>query len=193
MKSMVQPAHAIAIANPTANVRCMRAQHSRKNRLRQAGFSLIEVLVTMLILAFGLLGVAGLLVGGVSNAAGSESFSKASQLAADMADRIRANPAVALSATSEYITAYSDSIPTSPTTIAMQDKKAWMEALAAQLPKGKGRIYNTVASGARQFNIEIRWSKCFGTLGDADRTTGTNNCTDNPDAAFRTFNYEMRL
>jgi prepilin-type N-terminal cleavage/methylation domain-containing protein len=50
----------------------------------QKGFSLIEVLVTMVILAFGLLGVAGLLVGGVSNAAGSEAFSKASQLAAQL-------------------------------------------------------------------------------------------------------------
>ena len=56
------------------------------NRLsrRQKGFSLIEVLVTMLVLAFGLLGVAGLLVGGVSNASSSEAFSKASQLAADI-------------------------------------------------------------------------------------------------------------
>jgi len=163
---------------------------------RQSGFSLIEVLVTMLILAFGLLGVAGLLVGGVSNAAGSESFAKASQLAADMADRIRANPAVALSATSEYrtnVTTYGESPPSSPTTIAQQDKKVWMEALAAQLPQGQGKITNTVGGGARQFNIEIRWSKCFGTLSDEDRSTGANNCTDNPDAAFRTFNFEMRL
>ena len=158
-------------------------------RLCQSGFSLIEILVTMLILAFGLLGVAGLLVGGVSNAASSESFSKAGQLAADMADRIRANPGVALSATSEYITTYADTVPTSPTTIALKDKKAWMEALAAQLPLGKGRITNTVSGGQRQVNIEVRWSKCFGTLGDADRTV----CTNNPDTAFRTFNYELRL
>ncbi len=57
----------------------------------------------MLILAFGLLGVAGLLVGGISNAAGSESLNKANQLASDMADRIRANPIIALGATSEYL------------------------------------------------------------------------------------------
>ena len=177
----------------SGNFASLSAAPDRQVCARQAGFSLIEVLVTMLILAFGLLGVAGLLVGGVSNAASSESFSKASQLAADMADRIRANPAAALSSTSEYITTYSDSVPVSPTSIALQDKKAWMEALAAQLPLGKGRIYNTVSGGQRQVNIEVRWSKCFGTLSDADRTTGTNNCTDNPDAAYRTFNYELRL
>ena len=87
----------------------------------QAGFSLIEVLVTMLILAFGLIGVAGLLVSGVSNAAASEALTKANQLAADMADRMRANPAVALSATSEYITNYTDAAPVAPATTALRD------------------------------------------------------------------------
>ena len=161
----------------------------RRKNMGQTGFSLIEVLVTILILAFGLLGVAGLLVKGVSNASSSEAFSKASQLAADMADRIRANPTVALSATSEYITTYTDAIPSSPTTIAMQDKKAWMTALAAQLPQGKGRIYNSVAGGARQYNIEVRWSNCLGTINNADTTA----CVNDSSTAFRTFNFEMRL
>ena len=161
----------------------------RRKNVGQTGFSLIEVLVTILILAFGLLGVAGLLVKGVSNAASSESFSKASQLASDMADRMRANPAVALSATSEYITTYTDSIPTSPTTIALQDKKAWMTALAAQLPQGKGRIYNLVAGSGRQINIEVRWSNCLGTINDADKIA----CINDSSTAFRTFNFELRL
>lgn len=172
-----------------------RLSHSRRipalaaARHRQSGFSLIEVLVTMLILTFGLLGVAGLLIGGVSNAAASESFAKASQLSADMADRIRANPTIALSATSEYITSYTDTPPATPTTIAQQDKKVWMEAVAAQLPQGKGRIYNTVSGGQRQYNIEIRWSACFGALSNSDQTA----CTDNAATAYRTFNFELRL
>lgn len=156
---------------------------------RQIGFSLIEVLVTMVILSFGLLGVAGLLVSGVSNAASSEAMSKASQLAADMADRIRANPAVALSATSEYITTYADSPPTSPTSIATRDKKEWLEALAAQLPQGDGRISNTVSGGQRRLDIEVRWSNCLGTLSDAGRTL----CTDNSATAFKTVTFELRL
>lgn len=156
---------------------------------RQVGFSLIEVLVTMLLLAFGLLGVAGLLVNGVSNAAASESYAKASQLASDMADRIRANPAAALSATSEYSTAYTDTVPVNPTSIAQKDKKVWMEALANELPQGKGRIYNTVSGGQRQINIEVRWLNCLGTLNDADRTS----CVDGSASTFRTLNFELRL
>lgn len=160
--------------------------------VRQGGFSLIEVLVTMLILAFGLLGVAGLLVGGVSNAASSEAMAKANQLAADMADRIRANPTVALSATSQYltnVTTWGEALPASTNTVALQDKKAWMEAVAAQLPQGQGRISNTVGGGARQVDIEVRWSNCLGTINDADRTA----CVNNSAAAFRTIKFELRL
>jgi type IV pilus assembly protein PilV len=166
---------------------------------RQNGFSLIEVLVTMLILAFGLLGVAGLLVGGVSNAAASESLNKANQLVADMADRIRANPDVALGATSEYQInensawedrpdLWVDAVP-AVTSIATGDVKAWMDAIAQQLPSGRGRIYNTVGGGARQINIQVAWSCCFGTLSDAEST----QCRDDSPSAFRKINFELRL
>lgn len=155
----------------------------------QIGFSMIEVLVTMVILSFGLLGVAGLLVSGVSNAASSEAMSKASQLAADMADRIRANPVVAVSATSQYITSYSESPPASPTSIAERDKKEWLEALAAQLPQGDGRITNTVSGGQRKVEIEVRWSNCLGTLSDAARIL----CTTNSATSFKTVLFELRL
>ncbi len=164
-----------------------RACIRRKNN--QTGFSLIEVLVTLVILSFGLLGVAGLLVSGVSNAASSEAMSKASQLAADMADRIRANPQVALSATSEYITTYADTAPSSPVSTAMSDKKEWLNALAAQLPQGDGKITSTVSGGQRKLEIEVRWSNCLGTLSDAARTL----CTDNSAAAFKTVTFELRL
>lgn len=160
----------------------------------QSGFSLIEVLVTMLILAFGLLGVAGLLVNGVSNAAASEALSKATQLAADVADRMRANSVVALSAGSQYITSYTGAnsvIPTDLTTVANRDKKAWMEALAAQLPDGKGAI--TIDNPNRKILIEVRWLNCLGTI----TTAATTACRDNNDSVsetmHRTFRFEIRL
>ncbi len=154
---------------------------------RQRGFSLIEVLVTMLILTFGLLGVAGLLINGIANAAASEAMTKATQLAADISDRMRANPTVALSATSQYITTYTDVAPTDQSTIANIDKKAWMDALAAQLPQGKGQI--TVDNPGRKITIQIRWSSCLGTLSDAENTA----CTNDSGSAFKTFTTELRL
>jgi len=171
----------------SAIFRTVSSQLSSCGKRGEVGFSLIEVLVTMLILSFGLLGVAGLLVSGVSNASSSEAMAKASQLAADMADRIRANPVFGVSATSEYITAYVDTAPTSPSTIAQKDKKEWLEALAAQLPQGDGQI--AVDSTLRKAVITVRWNNCMGTLSDADRTA----CTNNAATAFKTISFELRL
>ncbi len=156
---------------------------------RQAGASLIEVLVTILLLMFGLLGVAGLLAKGVSNAASSEALTKANQLLADMADRIRANPAAALSATSEYITAYGESIPTNLTSIALRDKKEWLTAVRTQLPLGDGKITSFVSGGARKLEIEVRWARCYGTLSDADQT----NCSVGSEGTYQTMKMEIRL
>jgi type IV pilus assembly protein PilV len=58
---------------------------------RSAGFTLIEILVTLFILAVGLLGLAGLMVDGMRNNQGAYLRTQASILAYDMADRMRAN------------------------------------------------------------------------------------------------------
>jgi type IV pilus assembly protein PilV len=139
-----------------------------------------------------LLGVAGLMFSGVSNVLASESTTKATQLAADMADRIRANPAAAVSATSEYSHNYTDSAPTSPTTTALQDVKDWIEAIKAQLPQGNGQIKAYTTGGSRKYTIEVHWAQCLGTLSKAE-TEGVGGCTNNPDAAFRTVLVELRI
>lgn len=58
---------------------------------RSRGFTLIEILVTLFILAVGLLGLAGLMVDGMRNNQGAYLRTQASILAYDMADRMRAN------------------------------------------------------------------------------------------------------
>lgn len=58
---------------------------------RLGGFTLIEILVTLFILAVGLLGLAGLMVDGMRNNQGAYLRTQASILAYDMADRMRAN------------------------------------------------------------------------------------------------------
>ncbi|MEP4547773.1 MAG: type IV pilus modification protein PilV [Saccharospirillum sp.] len=58
----------------------------------QGGFSLIEVLVTVVILAVGLLGVAGVQALGLRTANVALEHSLVTTLATDIAERIRANP-----------------------------------------------------------------------------------------------------
>jgi type IV pilus assembly protein PilV len=79
------------------------------------GFTLIEVLVSVLILSTGLLGLVGLQTAGMRNVVGSYNRTQASHLASNMADRIRANMADITSATSVY---------TSMTTTAAQEQSS---------------------------------------------------------------------
>lgn len=60
---------------------------------QQRGFSLIEVLVTIVILSTGMLGIAALYVESLKSGQSALARTKAINLAADMADRIRVNRA----------------------------------------------------------------------------------------------------
>ncbi|MEX1213819.1 type IV pilus modification protein PilV [Saccharospirillum sp.] len=59
---------------------------------KQSGYSLIEVLVTVVVLAVGLLGVAGVQALGLRTANVALDHNRVTVLATDMAERIRANP-----------------------------------------------------------------------------------------------------
>ena len=67
-----------------------RFSHTRYTP-RQAGFTLIEVLVALVVMAVGMLGIAGLYIESLRSGQMSISYTNAVTLAASMADRIRAN------------------------------------------------------------------------------------------------------
>ncbi|WP_226451843.1 type IV pilus modification protein PilV [Ferribacterium limneticum] len=111
----------------------------------QRGVSLIEILVSIVIVCFGLLGVAGLLTTGLKSTQVSQIRTQASFLAYDMADRMRTNRQVALNG--EYTTATTASNAT-----AVADKADWKTAVET-LPGGSG----TVAMNNTFFTITIQW------------------------------------
>lgn len=61
-------------------------------RQSHRGFTLIEVLVTVVVVSIGLLGLAGLQINGLRANLSSEARSKATLLASDIIERMRANP-----------------------------------------------------------------------------------------------------
>lgn len=112
----------------------------------QRGVSLIEILVSIVIVCFGLLGVAGLLTTGLKSTQGSQIRTQASFLAYDMADRMRSNRRVALN--QEYVTA-----TTASNAIAVADKADWKTAVET-LPGGTGTV---TMSNTTFFTITIQW------------------------------------
>ena len=59
----------------------------------QRGMTMMEVLVSIVVLTFGLLGIAALMVVGIKSSYSSQQRSQATQLAYDMMDRVRSNNA----------------------------------------------------------------------------------------------------
>jgi len=137
---------------------------------KNAGFTLIEVLIAMLVLAVGLLGLAGLQATSLRNNQTAYNRSQATQLAYDLADRMRANIAgkaryTAILASSA--TAKTNCLTTTgctPADLAENDLFEWNRAVGNSLPGGIGTIASPTAN---MFTITITW--------DEDRDDDDNN------------------
>ena len=112
---------------------------------RMSGFSLVEVLVAVLILAVGLTGLAGLQIAGIRNNQTAYHRSVATQLAYDMADRIRSNQVGMVGGlynkgTEGTSGSSCESGSCTPEQLAAYDLKRWNDELAAKLPGGVGVV-----------------------------------------------------
>jgi type IV pilus assembly protein PilV len=151
----------------------------------QAGFSLIEVLVTILIVSFGMLGIAGMLFASINAGQVAMNRSSAVSLANEMADRVRSNWQAVKLGTFNAVTTSSQSGSSSCTTTCMTsicspadqatlDICLWKKQIQKQLPGGQGAV--TVDAGnancsnpgmACIFTVTVSWT-------EANYKTGTN-------------------
>lgn len=102
-----------------------------------AGFTLLEVLIAMVVMAIGMLGIAGMYVHSLQAGRTSQLRTAAVTLAADVADRIRANPQGGIL----YIGAGSnngcgDTTPCTAPQLAAYDIWLWEQQRDLSLPAG---------------------------------------------------------
>lgn len=119
----------------------------------QNGFSLLEVLIAIVVLSFGLLGLAGLQLVGLANNQSAGTRYTATALAYDITDRMRANMA-GVSAGGYNGTAGADNacqavhyadvhaVPVicTPALLAQDDIYDWQATIAGLLPGGTGSV-----------------------------------------------------
>ena len=135
---------------------------TRHHATREHGFTLIEVLITLVIMAVGMLGLAGMQITSLKNTESAYQRSQAAQMAYDMLDRMRANTQ---GVTENEYNAIDDTPPGSYTDceaatctaaqMAEFDDATWHAALATLLPSGTGEVDGNGADSI--FTITITW------------------------------------
>jgi type IV pilus assembly protein PilV len=121
---------------------------------KETGVSLIEVLVTVVILATALMTIAALQTRSIQFNQSAYMRSQANIFAYDILDRIRINRGADSANISTYNVAYGGNVPAS-NAVASADITAWRANITAVLPGGDGAI-NCVAA-TKVCTVSIRW------------------------------------
>lgn len=148
----------------------MHAIIAKKVCPRMQGLSMIEILVTVVVLSIGLLGLAGLQLTGLKYNHSAYLRSQATLLASDVIDRMRANRdaarsgsydiAIGTAATAGACTGVGTNC--TPAEMAAADLAEWKQDLRSLLPGGDGAISRTINGNEVRFTITIQWDDTRG-------------------------------
>lgn len=136
---------------------------------RQQGASLLEALVALFIVAFGLLAMAGAQIRTLNEIRNSAARNVAAQMASDLLDRMVLNQAVRTPAAqaNPYQTGWGVPVrppvdcraaACSPKQLAQFDVWQWKSAVASQLPSGDAQIFRS-PTDPNQFGVLFRWTR----------------------------------
>lgn len=140
-----------------------------RNNRTMRGFTMVEILVSLLILAIGLLGLAGLQASGLRYSGNSALRTQAVLLSQDIVERMRANPTgvstsnyAATTLPSSYTTDCGATTCTAAT-LATYDLVKWKNTIDNRLPAGASATIaitnNSPSAGIHTVAITLTWSE----------------------------------
>ncbi|MDM0039473.1 prepilin-type N-terminal cleavage/methylation domain-containing protein [Variovorax sp. J22G21] len=167
---------------------------------RQAGSTLIEALVALLIFALGMVGIAGLMASALKYQVGNEARLNVSAAINDLSERIRSNVtgakgfnaiiggvtttgtgydlaqtyATQVAAAASTYSPDCSAASCTPAQLAAYDQAKWRNLLRATLPGGAGYITGDVTTG---FTVSVMWFDKNAVDSD-DVALAKKNCTD---------------
>ena len=132
----------------------------------QYGFSMVEILVTLVIVAIALLGTAGLQAYAMRVNKSGQFRTQAIFLASDLVERMEANKAQ--SVLGSYVVATTSAVAAAPAdcsqaacnpaTLAGWDINQWEQSIANLLPQPSWSVAQTVAGNPSTYSIVIVWT-----------------------------------
>ena len=168
----------------------MNHQNQKMGFNHPRGFALLEVLIALVVLAFGMLGIAGMLVVGHKSNSSSYIKQQAVQSAYDIIDRVRANNQEAKNGSYNVNNLTIGGAPVVPAAaspdcgvatcstsqLATYDLWYWLARDLAQLPNGSGSVLAAPSGSNTLVTVTVQWddSPAQSKLGAASKTQTSN-------------------
>ncbi len=149
-------------------------------RNKTKGFTIIEVLVSLVILSIGVLALGILQLVSIQNTQGGYLRSQATILAYDIIDSMRTNiPAVTngdyrltfAAATPAAVNCYGLAADCASGQMALSDINRWRTVLANYLPSGNGQITTVLNATTTQVTVSIQWFDPFTAESGSEQVT----------------------
>ena len=148
------------------NIMHKRSGNRANDRAHISGFTLVEVLVSLVVLSMGLLGIAKLVLFSAHSNDSAYLRSQATDLAYAILDDMRGNRSQAMAHAYDIAISTAPGAPgacmgvgCAPAALATYDVNTWLARLAAALPSGTGSVVTTttVTPAGTTASIIVQW------------------------------------